>query len=82
MNQLTIPEARTIARHKGYGGNVTDSLYALALITLDSNSPVITYEPIDWNEDDGSDTAFDMVWEERVEKLQVAENKLAKWSNR
>lgn len=72
MSQLTIQEARAIVRHRGYGQKVADSLFRLALITLNADKPVVTYEPVNWYEDDGSETTFDEMELERGERLLEA----------
>ncbi len=81
-NKLTISEARAIVRHKGYGGKVTELLYTLALMVLNADKPVVTYTPIDWYEDDGSDSTFDDRMQEKGERLQVAERKSQEWGDR
>lgn len=66
MSSLTLTEARAIARHRGYGQRVPDSLYRLALDVLEASKPVIIYEPIDWFEDDANEAATDSALADRA----------------
>ncbi len=72
MNILTTSEARAIVRHRGFGGRVTDSLYTLAISVLEPVNRWSVYAAINWDEDDGSEPAFDNRMQERSERLQVA----------
>lgn len=81
VNTLTIQEARAIVRHRGYGQKVADSLFRLALITLNADKPVVIYEPIDWYEDDGSEATFDEMELERGERLLEAVRRDAAFRN-
>lgn len=79
-SQLTTQEARAIMR-AAWWCNVPVSLHRLAMAVLNNNKPIVTFEPINWFEDDGSDAVFDETMRVKSEQLQEAISRDVEFKN-